>query len=215
MATKTIRSKAVALCLLAVVLVAVAFLLDDTVIALVKTKGNAASLAFGRFFSHYGQWNWLMLPCVIAAVIAYLRRDRTCLRIVCIMMISSTLAGIAADVGRALTGRTRPSAPPAIEQGWYGPWSHGQLVGIKPDYNAFPSGHAAASMGLIAPLLFMRRRLGWALLPVPVLISAGRICVGAHHLSDVMAGALVGGAVAGWVVWKIGPVLNKVKWLKG
>lgn len=62
-------------------------------------------------------------------------------------------------------------------------------------------------MGLIAPLLLLRRRLGWLLLPVPILIAAARICAGAHHLSDVLAGALLGFAVAAWVTWKIAPRL--------
>jgi len=210
MAMKTTRGKAVALWLLAAaVLTGISFCLDDAVLGFMKTHTTPAVLAFGRFGSHYGQWNWLMVPCMLAGIVAWLRRDITCLRILCVMVIASILAGLGANVIRATTGRTRPSAPQAVEQGWYGPRANGQWVVINSNYNAFPSAHAAASMGLIAPLLLLRRRAGWLLLPVPILISAARICVNAHHLSDVVAGMLLGIGVAAWVNWKITPLISR------
>jgi membrane-associated phospholipid phosphatase len=203
----TYWGKTVALWLCGGILLGCAFFLDNAVIAFVNAHTTPATLAFGQFGSHYGQWNWLMLPCAIAALVAWRRRDSILLRIVCVMVVCSILGGLGADVIRVATGRTRPSAPAPIEQGWYGPRSNGVWVAAKSDYNAFPSAHAAASMALIAPLLFLRRRAGWLLLPVPLLISAARVCVGAHHLSDVVAGMLLGLAIAQWVDWKVTPVL--------
>lgn len=188
--------------LLAMVAVAISFLLDNAVIAFVKAHSTPASLAAGRVVSHYGEWQWLMLPCVIFAAIAFFRRKGEWVRILGAMVIASALAGLCNDAVRALTGRTRPNAPPSITQGWYGPRHM-----LDTHYNAFPSGHAAASMGLIASLVIMRRRIGWALLPVPAAIAASRVCIGAHHFSDVMAGALVGIAAAIWVDRKIMPRL--------
>ena len=207
---KTTRGKAVALWFIAAaVLTGISFCLDDTVLAFMKTHRTQAVLAFGRFGSHYGQWNWLMVPCILAGAVAWLRRDEAWLRILCVMVIASILAGLGDNVVRATTGRTRPSAPQTIEQGWYGPKANGQWVVINSNYNAFPSAHAAASMGLIAPLLLLRRRAGWLLLPLPILISAARICVNAHRLSDVVAGMLLGIGVAAWVNWKIAPRIFK------
>ncbi|MGB8354737.1 MAG: phosphatase PAP2 family protein [Chthoniobacteraceae bacterium] len=199
---KTNRGKAVALWLAiglaATALLGVSFFLDDAVMAFVKTHATPGVLAFGRFGSHYGQWNWLMVPCIVAGIVARVKRDTEWLRILCVMVIVSILAGgIGANVLRAMTGRTRPNASPSIAQGWYGPRANGQWVVIKHEYNSFPSAHAAASMGLIFPLLLLRKkRIGWLLMPVPILIGAARICVGAHHLSDVVAGALLGMVVA-------------------
>lgn len=200
---KTNRGKCVALWVAALAVVGLSFFFDDALVAFVKTHASPAVRRFGALGSHYGQWNWLMLPCALAALVAWLRRDTDCLRVICIMVIASTLAGLGADAGRVATGRTRPNA--AAPQGWYGPWSEGRWVSMEPQFEAFPSAHAAASMGLIAPLLLMRRRFRWLLLPVPALIAAARICVDAHHLSDVLAGALLGFAVAVWVDWKITP----------
>jgi membrane-associated phospholipid phosphatase len=201
MAMKTNCGKTVALWLLALIIVGVSFFFDDAVIAFVKTHATPGVVAFGRLGSRYGEWTWLMVPCVIAGIIAWFRRNEVCLRIIILMIIASTLAGLGADVLRVATGRTRPSASVTVQQGWYGPRS----MALNSQYQAFPSAHAAASMGLIAPLLLLRRRIGWLLLPVPILIAAARICVNAHHLSDVLAGALLGFAVACWVDWKITP----------
>ena len=197
------RGKTVALWLAAAVVVAVSFFFDDALVAFMKTHTTPIVAAFGRWGSYYGEWPWLMVPCVIAGIVAWLRRDAAWLRVICMMIVASAVAGLAADAVRVATGRTRPNAP--APQGWYGPVSQGRWVSIQPEYEAFPSAHAAASMGLIAPLLLLRRRAGWLLLPVPILIAAARICAGAHHLSDVLAGALLGFAVAAWVVWKIAP----------
>ena len=202
---KTNCGKTVALWSLALAVTGVSFFFDDAVIAFIKTHSTPGVVAFGRLGSQYGEWNWLMVPCAIIGVIVWLRKDAAWLRILCVMFVASTLAGLAADAVRPLTGRTRPNAPLEVKQGWYGPYSQGEWVAFKSPYEAFPSAHAAASMGLIAPLLLLRRRIGWLLLPVPILIAAARICVNAHHLSDVLAGALLGFTVACWVDWKITP----------
>lgn len=200
------RARTVALWLFAAIVTAVSFLLDDPVIAFVKAHGTPATLAAGRIGSRYGELQWLMLPCLIFAAIAFLRRNAAWMRILCAMAIASAVAGLCNDAVRGLTGRTRPNAPPAIAQGWYGP-----RYMLDANYNAFPSGHAAAAMGLIVPLVIMRRRIGCALMPVPIAIAAARICIGAHHLSDVMAGALVGIAAAICVDRKITPRLMRWK----
>jgi len=174
-----------------------------------KKHSTPAIVEFGRLGSHYGQWNWLMVPCLIAAIVAWLRRDAGCLRVICIMVIACSLAGTAANVVRVAAGRTRPSAPPAVAPGWYGPRANGTWVGFNSNYEAFPSAHTAVSMALVAPLLLMRRRLGFLLLPLPLVIGAARICVNAHHLSDVTSGAFLGFAVAAWFQWEIAPRITR------
>lgn len=203
MATKPNRGKTVALWLLAVAAVGVSFFFDDAVIAFVKTHSTPGVLQFGRLGSHYGQWNWLMVPCLLVLIVAGQMKKTAINRIVCIMILASVIGGLGANVSRAITGRTRPNAP--VEQGWYGVYSQGKLLLVNSNYNAFPSAHATASMALIAPLFLLRRRLWWALLPLPIAISTARICVGAHHLSDVMAGMLLGFALGCWVTRKFGP----------
>jgi membrane-associated phospholipid phosphatase len=183
----------------AVAILAAVFFLDDGVVAFVKLHSTPASVAFGKTVSKWSEWQWLMLPCALFALAAHLRKNRALARAVCAVMISASLAGLAATCIRGVTGRTRPNAPAEIVQGWYGPWHGGELLLVKSNYNAFPSGHTAVSAGLVAMLVLLRRRAGLLLIPLPLIVAAARICAGAHHLSDVMASLLLGACVAFWL----------------
>jgi undecaprenyl-diphosphatase len=41
-------------------------------------------------------------------------------------------------------------------------------------------------------LIFARRRIGLACLPIPILIAFSRMYLGAHYLSDVICAAVLG-----------------------
>lgn len=177
-------------------MIATGFFLDDSVIGFVNAHRTPALLRAGQLVSKWSEWQWLMLPCVLIAVAAHLRKKKALVRVMCAVMISASLAGLGANFIRGVTGRTRPNAPKEIAQGWYGPWHNGRLLLVQSHYNAFPSGHVATSTGLVAMLVLLRRRVGLLLAPLPVVVAAARICVGAHHLSDVLTSALFGIIVA-------------------
>lgn len=52
---------------------------------------------------------------------------------------------------------------------------------------SFPSGHTAIYWSLFLPLALAFPRWRWPLLAVPVLVTLGRLVLGAHYLSDVWA----------------------------
>lgn len=95
---------------------------------------------------------------------------------------------------KALLGRVRPW----LALGLPAPWGH-------PHDGSFPSGHAAGSFCVAAfivavlPALTRRtalaRALSVAVLVLAALIAVSRIYLGAHFPSDVLAGALLGGAI--------------------
>jgi membrane-associated phospholipid phosphatase len=68
---------------------------------------------------------------------------------------------------------------------------------FAPVGNSFPSGHAVHFWGLFFPLVILFPRLWIPLAVLPVLISAARVVVNDHYLSDVIASV----AVAAWVTW--------------
>lgn len=75
-----------------------------------------------------------------------------------------------------------------------------RLIDQRPLTSSFPSGHAASAMaGALAAsrLLPEVRFVWWAL---AALIAVSRVYVGAHWPSDVLAGALLGIAVAWFVL---------------
>jgi len=112
------------------------------------------------------------------------------MRIFAAMILACALAGAVARVIKISTGRARPSVQTEAE--WNGPR-------FNPRYNAFPSGHTAASTAFFATLALASWRIGLGFLVIPILIAVSRMYVAAHHLSDVVCAALIG-IVAAYVV---------------
>ena len=71
----------------------------------------------------------------------------------------------------------------------------------EPDPKSFPSGHTSAAFGAATAIFRAlprdRRKWGWAVLALAILMGLSRLYVGVHYPSDVLAGALVG-AFCGW-----------------
>ncbi|HUZ76822.1 MAG TPA: phosphatase PAP2 family protein [Chloroflexota bacterium] len=57
---------------------------------------------------------------------------------------------------------------------------------------SFPSDHAAAAFAIAIVLLAEHRRLGALIMAAAVLLSYGRVYVGDHYPTDVLAGAAIG-----------------------
>src|SRR5262249_9179194 len=78
-------------------------------------------------------------------------------------------------------------------------------------FASFPSGHTTTSMAAaLAFSMLAPRHKSWFLL-IALLIGLSRIVLDVHYLSDVIAGALLGAAVAFWV----GKWLERLGWLRG
>jgi membrane-associated phospholipid phosphatase len=81
-----------------------------------------------------------------------------------------------------------------------------RLRGIGPEGPGFPSGHAAVSAALAFVLFaYLPRMWRWAFVVLGVIVSLGRLYVGAHLPLDVVGGAALGVA-AGALVTFIGGV---------
>ena len=65
------------------------------------------------------------------------------------------------------------------------------------DHYSFPSGHTlhAVAFTLVATAYYPW--LAWITVPFTLLVAASRIMLGLHYPSDVLAGALIGAAIAG------------------
>ena len=81
-----------------------------------------------------------------------------------------------------------------------------RLRGIGPEGLGFPSGHAAVSAALAFVLFaYLPRAWRWAFVVLGVIVSVGRLYVGAHLPLDVVGGAALGIA-AGALVTFVGGV---------
>jgi undecaprenyl-diphosphatase len=136
-----------------------------------------------RGVSRFGDWPEHVVLGLTLLVLAYWRRNKRWMRIFAAMILACALAGAVARVIKISTGRARPSVQTEAE--WNGPR-------LSPRYNAFPSGHTAASTAFFATLAFASWRIGLGFLVVPLLIAFSRMYVAAHYLSDVVCASLIG-----------------------
>lgn len=103
------------------------------------------------------------------------------------------VSGLAADLLKVIIGRTRPKLLFAAHlYGFDG-------FALRPDYWSFPSGHAATIVSLAAALtmLWPRHVLFYAFFAA--IVALGRVVVGAHYPSDVLAGAFIAVATTHYV----------------
>jgi undecaprenyl-diphosphatase len=102
----------------------------------------------------------------------------------------------------------------AIAAFWHRPRPYESHPGVYHLSNShdpsFPSDHASAAFGIAFGIYFVDRRVGRFFVIVAALIAAGRVIVGAHYLTDVLASVVVGAAAAAIVV-RIGrPLLQRL-----
>ena len=91
------------------------------------------------------------------------------------------------------TGRKRPCA---LEP-------HCWATLLPPDQFSFPSGHTITAFAVSVALSRFYPELATGLLFCAVSIAASRILLGMHFLSDVLAGAAIGTALACASVWLV------------
>jgi membrane-associated phospholipid phosphatase len=188
------------LLVLAIVVAALgcAFWLDPFVHSWVLEHQSRPAKIFMRNVSRFGDWLEHVILGLVLASLAWWRGNKKWTRVFLSMLMACAIAGAAARVIKITTGRARPSVK--TEETWNGPR-------LSDKFHAFPSGHTAASAAFFGVLFFASWRIGLACLPIPLLIAASRIYVGAHYLSDVvvatMLGFLVAYLVARWLLVEI------------
>jgi membrane-associated phospholipid phosphatase len=157
---------------------------------------------FMRDVSRFGDWPEHVTLGLSLLVLAYWRRSKKWMRIFAAMILACALAGTAARVIKISSGRARPNVQAEAE--WNGPR-------FNPRYNAFPSGHTAASTAFFATLAFTCWRIGLGFLVIPLLIAFSRMYVAAHYLSDVVCAALIGVLTAYFVARWISSAIRNPK----
>lgn len=118
---------------------------------------------------------------LLLALILYFARRRQAAQVLTFMAIVQLATRLTAGVLKGVLPRLRPFEVLATG-GWDSQWFHDAG-------SSFPSGHAAHFWGLFFPLAVLRPRLAIWLLPLPLFMSAARVAVNDHYLSDVAASA--------------------------
>ena len=104
-------------------------------------------------------------------------------------LVALTLSHVAVQVLKRAVARPRPCDASG----------HPLALVDLPDPFSFPSGHAAAATAVATTIVLREPILALLVLPIAALVSASRVALRVHHLSDVVAGVALGiaGAVAG------------------
>jgi undecaprenyl-diphosphatase len=106
-------------------------------------------------------------------------------------VLSAGLGLLAAKVISELVDRARPFVAEPHQVHLFA--SHAADPG-------FPSDHATAAFAIAVAILLRKRSWGWVALGFATVLALGRVGLGVHYPSDVLAGAAVGSAAA-LVLW--------------
>jgi membrane-associated phospholipid phosphatase len=66
---------------------------------------------------------------------------------------------------------------------------------------SFPSNHAANTAALAVFLQVLYPKSGWITWPIVTFVGFSRVFIGAHYVTDVLAGWMLGGVVGGGAAW--------------
>ncbi len=113
--------------------------------------------------------------------------------------VIATLIGCAAAivVGRALAWALPFRLRPMHEDALHFVLPFGMERGVLEGWSSFPSDHALLFFALATGLLFVSRTAGWvALAYTALVVCLPRIYLGLHYPTDILAGALLGIAIA-------------------
>jgi len=141
---------------------------------------------FFVYICDFDIWRW---PLILVGVALLWRggpkgRRAVILAVIAALIIDPSIYRIL----KPLFGRLRPCHDPALA--WV------RAVDGCGGLYGFPSSHAANVFGLAVIFGAFYKTAGYYLYPIAILVAIGRIYLGVHYPSDVLAGAVYGAAVA-------------------
>lgn len=192
--------------LFALILILVAFQMDNSVGNALRLRVGTSAHQFASFLSKIGDWPSLLAAGVLLSLVLYIRGRIEFSRLLLVVLVAGSLAGLSATVIRSTVGRTRPSSK--VPQGFYGPYYNSHWTVGRYEFGSFPSGHTATVAGLTAALWMWRRRLALTFAIFAAAVAWSRMALNCHHFSDVTAAAVWGAFVAPWLFLKVEPRLR-------
>jgi len=168
--------------------VALGFIIDGPVMAAARPLYHSDTAELINHTIRYLGTGYVQVPIALlmmAAGAVYGMRMR---RAGAWMLVAFVSAGLLAHILKPIVHRARPYETDLAPERWIG------YLGNS-DFASFPSAEAATSFAVAVTLAAWYPRLRLPLILLAAVISVARVPVGAHHPSDVAAGALLGIAV--------------------
>jgi membrane-associated phospholipid phosphatase len=185
------------------VVIALGFALDDRTQSALDATHNLSLKGFAWWLSKSAEGEIIGGIGILLTVIFFrLRRPQLAGQIF-FVFASALLIGLAGTILRVLAGRTRPGihGPEGVAPGFYGIWHDGHFILGQAAFSAFPSGHSAVAAGLAAAATLVNRTWGAVAWVYAFAVMWSRIALQWHHLSDVLASAVLAWPLA-WLLKK-------------
>lgn len=153
----------------------------------------------GTALKRIGEGDDLAFLCILFGMYAYLKRDGKALRSSVAAIAALSISGIVVQGLKRLFGRARPR----MDLGDY------HFIGpnaIWNGFDSFPSGHATSAFTLAAFFshYYPKGRYYFYAFAASIALL-GRVALGDHYLTDVIAGALLGTVAGGFMARKCAP----------
>jgi membrane-associated phospholipid phosphatase len=158
---------------------------DESVMEWVRTWNRTTlGVSFDKFAYYVGLGS-LQVPALLVFCLWGLKRSCKWAKPTAIYGVSAFVAsGVLTQIVKHLVGRPRPST---------GLWPMDLKGPVwDSDFHSFPSGHTATSFALAAFLGVIFPKARPYLYVVSILVALGRVIGAAHHVSDVLAGCILG-----------------------
>jgi membrane-associated phospholipid phosphatase len=172
--------------------IGLAWTMDDRVdaaLVIVTANNNTPLHRFAEWCSKLAE-GWVPALWGILLVILFMLLHRPIVAAkILFVVFTCEITGLAALILRILMGRTRPMAQ--APQGFYGVWHDGHWIIGQHDFSSFPSGHSATAVGLAAAAWMVHQGWGAVAALFALAVMWSRIALQAHHLSDVVASAVL------------------------
>jgi undecaprenyl-diphosphatase len=173
-------------------LLAIAFACDGVAIAAVRPLHNSR---LHDVLDHSIRWlgnGKFQIPALLLTAglsIAFTRQLRNAVaRAAAWALLAFAVSGAISGILKVAVARPRPWVEPAYAASWQDHFRGG--------YQSFPSGDSTTAFAIALTLGSFFPALRVPLLIAACAVAAGRVIVGVHHPSDVVAGAMLGTAVA-------------------
>ncbi len=168
------KKKDVWILLIVILFLVISFFFDKPLLGFIVLNGNVFLDIFFGWMSHFGSLFVIML--VVTSLFLWEEKKRDWIPVLWSSFIVSSILSV---ILKLMVGRLRP----------YGVVPFSFLGAVN---YSFPSLHAAAAFSLLPVLNKKFPKLNWFWTLFAVFVAYGRVYLGLHYVSDVIAGALMG-----------------------
>ena len=182
-------SKQPALWLALAVALALSFAVDGPVMALVKPLHDSRVTDLIHATIRWLGTGYVQIPVAVIMIAAGALWSVRLKRAGGWALLAFIISGAAVNILKLLVHRARPYTPDPRPDTWLG-YVHNSA------FQSFPSAESATTFAVAFTLMGWYPALRWPLTVIALCVGVGRVLVGGHHPSDVMAGAILGVVVA-------------------